>query len=141
VRAFVVRMVPEVSGKVVEVAVHDNQIGGTDGLPGRGELGLGTLDGDAERGRVATAGVDEAQAQLVQEIAQRDNVREQAGRVFELVRTGVYASQELKKSRLGRSAPAGRGRGARQRRFPDPDSLFLRPSRISVTLSSLPRRN
>ena len=26
VRAFVVRIVPEVSGKVVEVAVHDNQI-------------------------------------------------------------------------------------------------------------------
>ena len=28
VRAFVVRIVPEVSGKVVEVAVHDNQIDG-----------------------------------------------------------------------------------------------------------------
>ena len=26
VRAFVVRMVPEVSGKVIEVSVHDNQI-------------------------------------------------------------------------------------------------------------------
>ena len=38
----------------------------------------------------STAAVDEAQAQLVQEIAQRDNVREQAARIFELVRAGVY---------------------------------------------------
>jgi multidrug resistance efflux pump len=38
--------------------------------------------------------VDEAQAQLVQELAQRDNVREQAARVFELVRTGVYAKSK-----------------------------------------------
>ena len=35
--------------------------------------------------------MDEAQAQLVQEIAQRENVREQAARIFELVRVGVYA--------------------------------------------------
>src|SRR5262249_15549916 len=38
----------------------------------------------------STAGVDAAQAQLVEQIAERDNIREQAGRVFELVRTGVY---------------------------------------------------
>ena len=42
----------------------------------------------------STAAVDEAQAQLVQEIAQRDNVREQAARVFELVRVGVYAASK-----------------------------------------------
>jgi multidrug resistance efflux pump len=38
----------------------------------------------------STAAVDAAQAQLVEEIAQRGNVREQAARVFELVRLGVY---------------------------------------------------
>lgn len=38
----------------------------------------------------STAAVDAAQAQLVQEIALRDNVREQAARVFELVRGGIY---------------------------------------------------
>src|SRR5262249_19202758 len=37
-----------------------------------------------------TAAVDAAQAQLVEEVAQRANVREQAARVFELVRLGVY---------------------------------------------------
>ena len=34
--------------------------------------------------------MDAAQAQLVEEIAQRGNVREQAARVFELVRRGIY---------------------------------------------------
>ena len=42
----------------------------------------------------STAAVDEAQAQLVQELAQRDNIREQAARVFELVRVGVYAASK-----------------------------------------------
>ena len=39
---------------------------------------------------VSTAAVDAAQAQLVEQIAERANVREQAGRVFELVRQRVY---------------------------------------------------
>ena len=39
---------------------------------------------------VSTAAVDAAQAQLVEQIAERNNVREQAARVFELVRLGVY---------------------------------------------------
>ena len=53
VRAFVVRIVPEVSGKVVEHHLRLGLIhrccGRADGLPGSGELGLGTLHGDAER--------------------------------------------------------------------------------------------
>ena len=39
---------------------------------------------------MSTAAVDAAQAQLVEQIAERNNVREQAARVFELVRLGVY---------------------------------------------------
>jgi multidrug resistance efflux pump len=38
----------------------------------------------------STAAVDAAQARGVEEIAQHANVRDQAARVFELVRTGVY---------------------------------------------------
>ena len=38
----------------------------------------------------STAAVDAALAQLVEEIAQRGNVREQAARVLELVRQGIY---------------------------------------------------
>jgi len=103
VRAFVVRIVPEVSGKVVEVAVHDNQIVRTgdllyriDPTPFRiaVERAEAKLAAAGQAVGASTAAVDEAQAQLVQEIAQRDNVREQAARVFELVRVGVYAASK-----------------------------------------------
>src|SRR5215468_10677364 len=103
VRAFVVRMVPEVSGKVVEVAVHDNQIVRAgdllyriDPTPFRiaAERAEAKLAAAGQAVGASTAAVDEAQAQVVQELAQRDNVREQAARVFELVRTGVYAASK-----------------------------------------------
>jgi multidrug resistance efflux pump len=103
VRAFVVRIRPEVSGKVIEVAVHDNQIVRTgdllyriDPTPFRiaVERAEAKLAAAGQTVGASTAAVDEAQAQLVQEIAQRDNVREQAARVFELVRVGVYAKSK-----------------------------------------------
>jgi multidrug resistance efflux pump len=99
VRTFVVRIAPEVSGKVVEVAVHDNQIARTgdllfriDPTPFRiaVERAEAKLAAAGQAIGASTAAVDAAQAQLVQEIAQRDNVREQAARVFELVRGGIY---------------------------------------------------
>jgi multidrug resistance efflux pump len=101
VRTFVARIVPEVSGKVVEVAVHDNQIVRTgdllyriDPIPFRiaVERAEAKLAAAGQAVGASTAAVDEAQAQLVQEIAQRDNVREQTARVFALVRTGVYSA-------------------------------------------------
>jgi len=79
VRAFVVRIVPEVSGKVVEVAVHDNQIVRTgdllyriDPTPFRiaVERAEAKLAAAGQAVGASTAAVDEAQAQLVQEIAQ-----------------------------------------------------------------------
>ena len=100
VRAFVVRIAPEVSGKVIEVAVRDNQIVRTgdllfriDPTPFRiaVERAEAKLAAAGQSIGASTAAVDEAQAQLVQEIAQRDNVRDQAARVFELVRAGVYS--------------------------------------------------
>src|ERR1700745_3803584 len=103
VRAFVVRIVPEVSGKVVEVAVRDNQIVRTgellyriDPTPFRitVERAEAKLAAAGQAVGASTAAVDEAQAQLVQELAQRDNVREQAARAFELVRVGVYAASK-----------------------------------------------
>src|SRR6478609_2863182 len=99
VRAFVVRIVPEVSGKVIEVAVRDNQIARTgdllfriDPTPFRiaVERTEAKLIAAGQSIGASTAAVDAAQAQLVQEIAQRDNVREQAARIFELVRGGIY---------------------------------------------------
>ena len=90
VRAFVVRMVPEVSGKVVEVAVQDNQIVRTgdllyriDPTPFRiaVESAEAKLAAAGQAVGASTAGVDEAQAQLLQELSERDNVREQPARV------------------------------------------------------------
>src|SRR5215475_7900911 len=99
VRTFVIRIVPEVSGKVVEVAVQDNQIVRTgdllyriDPTPFRiaVERAEAKLAAAGQTVGASTAGVDAAQAQLVEAIALRDNVREQAARVFELVRKNVY---------------------------------------------------
>ena len=99
VRTFVIRIVPEVSGKIIEVAVHDNQIVRTgdllyriDPTPFRiaVERAEAKLAAAGQAVGASTAGVDLAQAQLVEEIAVRENIREQAARVFELVRTGIY---------------------------------------------------
>ena len=99
VRSFVVRIVPEISGKVTEVAVQDNQTVHTgdllfriDQTPFRiaVESAEAKLAAAGQAVGVSTAAVDAAQAQLVEQIAERDNVREQAGRVFELVRQRVY---------------------------------------------------
>jgi multidrug resistance efflux pump len=103
VRTFVVRLRPEVSGKVIEVAARDNQIVRTGDLVYRidpapfriaAERAAAKLAAAGQAVGASTAAVDEAQAQLVQEIAQRDNVREQAARIFELVRVGVYAKSK-----------------------------------------------
>ena len=98
VRSFVVRNVPEIAGKVIEVGVRDNQIvhGGDllyriDPTPFRiaVERAEAKLAAAGQSVGASTAAVDAAQARLVEEIAQQTNVREQAGRVFELVRLGV----------------------------------------------------
>jgi multidrug resistance efflux pump len=108
VRTFVVRIRPEVSGKVVEVAVHDNQTVRTgdllyriDPTPFRiaVERAEAKLAAAGQAVGASTAGVDAAQAQLVEQIAERDNVREQAARVFELVRTGVYPAARRDQAR------------------------------------------
>jgi hypothetical protein len=117
VRAFVVRIVPEVSGRVVEVAAQDNQIVGTGDLLYRIDSTLFRIAVERAEAKLAaagqavgasTAGVDEAQAQLVQEIAQRDNVREQAARVFEVGARWRLCKVEGRPGAVG----VGHGRGA-----------------------------
>ena len=88
VRVFVVRIAPEVSGKVVEVAVQDNQIVHAGDLlyrvdPTPFRLAVQSAEAKlAAAGQavgVSTAAVDAAQAELVEQVAKRNNVREQAG--------------------------------------------------------------
>ena len=122
VRSFVVRIVPEISGKVTEVAVQDNQIVHTGDLLFRIDptpFGIAVERTEAKLAAagqavgVSTAAVDAAQAQLVEQIAERANVREQAGRVFELVRQRVYPP--AKPTRHGRCWTRPRHRCSRHR--------------------------
>ena len=100
VQAYVVRVAPEVSGRVLEVGVTDNQ------KVKAGELlfridpepyaiavkqAEARVDGVGQRIGANTAGVASAQERLVEARAQRNNTVEQANRVLELVQKGVYA--------------------------------------------------
>ena len=100
VQAFVVRMAPEVAGRVIEVNVTDNQrVKGGDVLfridPQPFAIALqqaeAKLAGVGQSIGASTAAVTSAQERLIEAEAKRDNVREQASRVLQLVEKGVYA--------------------------------------------------
>ena len=120
VRTFVVRIRPEVSGKVVEVAVHDNQTVRTgdllyriDPTPFRiaVERAEAKLAAAGQAVGASTAGVDAAQAQLVEQIAERDNVREQR------------RAQPQQQSH-GRTETTGRDVTGAERRRPELQALY-----------------
>jgi multidrug resistance efflux pump len=107
-RVFVVRVAPEVAGKVVEVNVEENQRVRAGEVLFRLEhttYRLVAAQAEAELAAAgqavgaSTANVAAAQAQLVQTIAIRDNTREQTARQFELVRRGVYAQARADEAR------------------------------------------
>jgi multidrug resistance efflux pump len=100
VQTYIVGVTPEVTGRVIEVGVQDNQ---------RVNPGKVLFRIDPEPYRIAveqaeaklavvgqtigasTAGVASAEAQLAEAIADRQNVREQVARVLELVKKGIYS--------------------------------------------------
>ena len=99
VQAFVVRMAPEVAGRVIEVNVADNQrVKGGDVLfrLDRQPFELALQQAEAKLAGVgqsigaSTAAVSSAQERLIEAKAKRDNVGEQASRVLQLVEKGVY---------------------------------------------------
>jgi multidrug resistance efflux pump len=100
VQAYVLRVAPEVSGRVLEVGVSDNQ------KVKAGELlfridpepyaiavqqAEARVDGVGQKIGANTAAVTSAQERLIEVRAQRNNTVEQAKRVLELVQKGVYA--------------------------------------------------
>ena len=100
VQAFVVRVAPEVAGRVIDVKVVDNQkVKAGDVLfridPQPFELALqqaeAKLAGVGQSIGASTAGVSSAQERLVTAQAKRDNTREQVARILQLVEKGVYA--------------------------------------------------
>lgn len=100
VQTFVVRMAPEVAGRVIEVNVIDNQrVKAGDVLfridPQPFTIALeqaqAKLAGVGQTIGASTAAVTSAQERLIEAEAKRDNVREHANRVLHLVEKGVYA--------------------------------------------------
>ncbi|HWM31555.1 MAG TPA: HlyD family secretion protein [Methyloceanibacter sp.] len=100
VQTFVVRMAPEVAGRVMEVNAIDNQrVKGGDVLfrIGPQSFTIALQEADARLAGVgqsigaSTAAVSSAQERLVTAQAKRDNTREQVARIFQLVEKGVYA--------------------------------------------------
>ena len=120
VQAFVVRMAPEVAGRVIEVNVVDNQrVKAGDVLfridPQSFTIALQQADarlaGVGQTIGANTAGVTSAQERLVEAQAKRDNTREQANRVLQLVEKGVYA-----KARKDHGQQGNRGRRSQRAR-------------------------
>ena len=100
VQAYVVRVAPEVSGRVLELGVTDNQRVKAGELlfkidPEPYQIALrqaeAKVDSVGQTMGANTAAVTSAQERLIEVQAQRDNTVEQAKRVLELVEKGVYA--------------------------------------------------
>ena len=99
VQTFVVRMAPEVAGRVIEVNVVDNQRVKAGDVLFRIDARPFTIAHAQAEARLAgvgqtigasTAAVTSAQERLIEAEAKRDNVREQANRILQLVEKGVY---------------------------------------------------
>lgn len=113
VQAYVVPMASEVGGRIVEIAVVDNarvQTGQTLFRIDPGPYQIAVAEAEARLEQIgqtlgaSTAGVEAAQAQVVEARANRDNVREQAQRVMQLVERGVYARARYDQSKAALDA-------------------------------------
>ncbi len=98
-QAFLVRMAPDVGGRVIEVGVADNAVVEAGALlyridPRNYELAVQSAEARvAQVGQsigASTASVETAQSKVADALAARNNARDQAGRIIELVRRGVY---------------------------------------------------
>ncbi|WP_454104116.1 HlyD family secretion protein [Methylorubrum extorquens] len=100
VQAYLVRIAPEVAGRVIEVGVGTDQRVSPGAVlfrldPDQYALAVRRAEAQLEAAGqsigASTAAVAAAQAKLAEAISKRENAREQSGRVFELVKKGVYA--------------------------------------------------
>jgi multidrug resistance efflux pump len=115
VQAYVVRVAPEVSGRVLALGVTDNQKVKAGELlfridPEPYQIALKQAEAKVDRvGQTIganTAGVTSAQERLVEARAQRDNTVEQAKRVLELV-PGVCGAGGPRKGRIETGEASG----------------------------------
>ena len=113
VQAYVVRMAPEVAGRVIGVDVVDNTRVDAEQVlfridPRPFEIAVAEAQAQVEQiGQTlgaSTAAVDSAQAKVVKETAELENVQAQTERVFELVKRGVYAAARADTARAAQEA-------------------------------------
>jgi multidrug resistance efflux pump len=113
VQAYVVRMAPEVGGRVIGVDVADNAHVDVGQVlfridPRPFELAVAEAQAQVEQiGQTlgaSTAAVESAQARVVKEAAELDNVQAQTERVFELVKRGVYSAAKADTARAAQDA-------------------------------------
>jgi multidrug resistance efflux pump len=104
VQAYVVKIAPEVAGKVIEVGVGDNaRVTAADVLlrvdtePYRlaVERAGAQLKTAGQSVGSSTAAVAAAEASHITAIAERENVRKQSARILELAKKGVYAEARV----------------------------------------------
>lgn len=120
VQAYVVRMAPDVAGRVVEVNVTDNaRVEGGHVLfridPRPYEIAVAEAQAQVERiGQTlgaSTAAMESAQAKLVKASADLENIQSQSQRVFQLVERGIMAKSKADEARAAlegsRAAVAG----------------------------------
>ncbi len=113
VQAYVVRMAPEVAGRVIGVDVADNtRVAAGQVLfridPRPFELAVAEAQAQVEQiGQTlgaSTAAVESAQARVVKEAAELANAEAQTARVFELVKRGVYPASKADTARAAQDA-------------------------------------
>jgi multidrug resistance efflux pump len=99
-QAYLVRIAPEVAGKVIEIGVGTDQRVDAGAVlfridPDQYALAVRRAEAQLEAAGQAigasTAAVASAQAKLAEAVAKRENAREQTARDFELIKKGVYA--------------------------------------------------
>lgn len=108
VQAYLVRVSPEVAGRVVEVAVGTDQrvSAGTvlfrldpDQYATAVRRAEAQLEGAGQAIGASTAAVASAQAKLAEAVSKREQARDQAARMFELVKKGIYPAAKQQEAR------------------------------------------
>jgi len=99
-QAYLVRIMPQVSGNVVQIGVGTNQLVKAGELlfqidPSEYEIAVeqatAQLEAAGQSVGASTAGIVASQANVARTMAELTNVREQTARIFQLVEKGIYA--------------------------------------------------
>jgi multidrug resistance efflux pump len=115
VQAYVVKIAPEVAGKVVEVGIGDNARVAAGDVLLRLEpdaYRLAVQRAEAQLGNAgqsvgsSTAAVAAAEANYVTAIAEQQNVLQQSARILELAKKGIYAQARVDQATAARKTAA-----------------------------------